>query len=592
MRISYRIAGEDALQACLEGALNEERDMTAEIGNDDRQEDRRLSPGKGRKPSRQQGGGQRSQSGILEGLIHRAPLLICSMEASGAVTFLNAAAEEIMKCRTGDVMGRNWWTLAYPGDETQQVEALFKHLEKGEVTGYEMTLTGLDGDRRTVQWNSMTRFDENGRMMGITGYGIDVTPTRGAEQRLRALEMRNRQLLETFLREAERKRRESEARYRDLFESTIDAVMILRGNRFIEANQATLRMFGFESLNRFLGMHPFELAPSRQPDGRASEEAAAEHLQRALNLGYDKFEWTHCRTDGTEFPSEVWLSALKNSHPRLIQATVRDISARKRAEAERIALQEQILREQKSQALGILARGIAHDFNNILGGIMGYTELALTVLPKDCAARSDLNLAIKAADRGRELVDQVLSYGRPQSTLPVPLELGQLVKETLDLVKGSLQGRIRLETELGDKPVWIRGVRTQIHQVLMNLCTNAVQAMAAEGGVLHLSIERLKRSPLERDPEGGPDGPWAELRVRDTGPGMSAEVARKIFKPYYTTKAAAGGTGLGLQVTQTIVKEHGGEIRVSTEEGHGTLFRVRIPCLPRSHAANTDPTAP
>jgi len=259
-------------------------------------------------------------------------------------------------------------------------------------------------------------------------------------------------------------------------------------------------------------------------------------------------------------------------------ANARLFSERERIEKERLALEEQLHQTQKMEAIGALAGGIAHDFNNILTAISGYAELANLETPEGSKAKDNLRQSIKATHRARDLVQQILAFSRQSKQERKPLDIRPIIKEVLKLLRASLPSTIEIRQNMeGDLGV-IEADPTQIHQVLMNLCTNAAQAMSDDGGVLEVSLTKfdMDRGTLAFYPDLEP-GPYLKLRVSDTGHGMPPEILQRIFDPYFTTKEPGKGTGLGLTVVHGIVKSHGGAIGVASEPGKGTSFDVYLP---------------
>jgi signal transduction histidine kinase/CheY-like chemotaxis protein len=232
---------------------------------------------------------------------------------------------------------------------------------------------------------------------------------------------------------------------------------------------------------------------------------------------------------------------------------------------------------QKMEAIGTLAGGIAHDFNNILGAIIGYGELAQRQAPEGSALRRYLDHIMKAAGRARALIDRILSFSRSGLTERVPVRVQAVVAETLLLLRASLPPKVRLEQDLLAADSTVIGDETRLHQVTMNLCTNAVQAMR-EGGVLRVVLERVELSmphALRRGQLAA--GTYVHLMVSDTGTGIPPQIVDRIFDPFFTTKSVGEGTGLGLSLVHGIVADLGGAIEVSSAVGEGTTFHIWLP---------------
>lgn len=246
-------------------------------------------------------------------------------------------------------------------------------------------------------------------------------------------------------------------------------------------------------------------------------------------------------------------------------------------------LEKQLQQAQKMEAIGTLAGGIAHDFNNILSAIIGYTELSLVGPSLEHGTSDNLNQVLKAGYRARDLVKQILAFSRRSKQEMKPLLLKPIISEALRLLRASLPATIEIKTALEPESSVVLADPTQIHQVIMNLCTNASHAMREEGGILEVRVDDMHLSA--QDLSHSPDlssGTYRRLTVRDTGRGMDREVLDRIFDPFFTTKKPGEGTGMGLAVVHGIVRSHNGSITVQSEPGKGTSFNVFLPI----HKAN------
>ncbi len=256
-----------------------------------------------------------------------------------------------------------------------------------------------------------------------------------------------------------------------------------------------------------------------------------------------------------------------------------DVTERRRLEEERARAEVQLRQAQKMEAIGLLAGGIAHDFNNILSAIIGFSELALGGVSDESDLREDLQQVLNAGLRAKELVKQILTFSRQTEREPAPVELTYIVKEAVKMLRATLPSTISITHELAASSL-SRTLTdpTEIHQVVMNLCTNAAYAMREEGGVLHVELTEALFS--EGDPAPHPDlkpGSYLKLMVSDTGCGMSEEAVTQIFDPFFTTKPRGEGTGMGLSVVHGIVKSCSGAITVDSKPGVGTAFWAYFP---------------
>ncbi len=242
--------------------------------------------------------------------------------------------------------------------------------------------------------------------------------------------------------------------------------------------------------------------------------------------------------------------------------------------------ESQLQQVMKLQAIGTLAGGIAHDFNNILFPIVGYTELTMDDIPAGSQASQNLEEVLKAANRAKELVKQILTFSRQNDQERKPLKVQSLIKEALKLLRATIPSTIEIKSIIDDECGLIEGDPTQIHQVIMNLCTNAFHALQDTGGKIEVSLKEANLGYDQSMLGAGIDvGRHLELVVNDNGHGMTQQVLERIFEPYFTTKEQGKGTGLGLSVTHGIIKNHGGDITVESQPDKGATFRVFLPVI-------------
>lgn len=258
-----------------------------------------------------------------------------------------------------------------------------------------------------------------------------------------------------------------------------------------------------------------------------------------------------------------------------------DAVQQKKFEQERDELESQLRQAQKMEAIGTLAGGIAHDFNNILSILIGFTELANMKLPENSSIRPHLNKVLQAGDRAKDLVRQILTFSRRGEQERQPLQLNLLVKESMKLLRASIPATIKIIEKIDPATGYVNADPTQMHQILMNLCTNAYHAMKHTGGELAISLKQVRIELNDVKVNGFSlfPGDYARLEVSDTGCGMNKATLERIFEPYFTTKPKDEGTGLGLAVVHGIVKDSGGHVSVYSEEGKGTTFRVYLPTV-------------
>jgi CheY-like chemotaxis protein len=241
-------------------------------------------------------------------------------------------------------------------------------------------------------------------------------------------------------------------------------------------------------------------------------------------------------------------------------------------------LHPSVRQEQKMEAIGTLAGGIAHDFNNILAAIIGHAELLAQDLPADPQLREGVAGILSASQRARDLVQQILTFSRRREQQRRPMALQPVVLEALRLLRATLPTTIEIRTEIATDQAVVLADPTQIHQVVVNLCTNGAHAMRARGGVLSVSYGRMEvDQPFASAHAGLRPGPYVRMTVSDTGHGMDGVTLERIFDPFFTTKAPGEGTGLGLAVVHGIMQNHEGLVTVESQPGRGSLFNLYFP---------------
>jgi PAS domain S-box-containing protein len=348
------------------------------------------------------------------------------------------------------------------------------------------------------------------------------------------------------------------------------------------------------SIEPLLGYTPEQMLAMAPPDYLT--EASLRRVQSALQQEMSRdqaepdplrsrdLELEMIRADGATLWVEVRAQFLldERQQPRSLLGVTRDMSARKAAEQDRERLERQLRQAQKMEAIGTLAGGIAHDFNNSLMAMMGFAQVAMD--GADEQTRADLQQVLAAGQRASDLVQQILTFGRQLDQQRRPLQLQPLLAEGCGMLRAALPPAIELQVDLAAEPLWALAEPTQLRQVLMNLCTNAVQSMEPDGGLLWLRLEAAGRS------EAGQD--LCCLSVSDSGCGMDAATRERIFDPFFTTKPVDQGTGLGLSVVHGIVTGLGGWIEVDSQPDQGTTFHLLLPTCPPPDAADAQVDGP
>ena len=395
-------------------------------------------------------------------------------------------------------------------------------------------------------------------MVDFYGVLMDITKQKQWEQALRSSELRYRRLF-------------NEAPLMYTINEDVEGMPYIR-----EVNDMFLKMLGYEReevlgspLSRFYTEESANLMKGQ--DGR----------QRTLRGETEAVERDLATKDGRVINTLLYIRPEYDDNNRPVaRAIFLDITQHKRAQQEAKRLESALAQAQKMEAIGVLAGGIAHDFNNILGAVIGFSELIIAKEGKDAPHHEYLQNILHAGLRAKDLVNQILSFSRRSERAMQPLQIEPLVKEALKLLRSSLPATIEIHPLATMKLDPVLADPTQIHQIVMNLCTNAAHAMEENGGVLTLELSEVYLDAQDvRLRPGLAPGKYVELVVQDTGTGIPPEVMDKIFDPYFTTKEKGKGTGLGLSVVHGIVQNHGGAIYFYSEAGRGTTSKVYLPSL-------------
>jgi two-component system cell cycle sensor histidine kinase/response regulator CckA len=387
------------------------------------------------------------------------------------------------------------------------------------------------------------------------------------------------------LKEAERVYRNAEQTGRAIFNTISDAVFLHPLMKegfapFVDVNATACKRYGY-TREEFLTL----TAPKITKKADANAHSNVDHRKKLREAGQMIFEATHITRSGKEFPVEINSSVVELNGRPMILAVVRDISDRKRIEEERLALERQVQHAQKLESLGVLAGGIAHDFNNLLMTILGNADLALDDISPMSPARENLREIEKTAKRAAELAKQMLAYSGKGNFVIQPINLNELVSEMGHMLQVSISKKAVLKYNFADRLPLFEGDATQLRQVIMNLITNASDAIGDQSGIIAISTGAMDCSsdylntttiaslPGLSDPL--PEGVYVYVEVADTGCGMDMDTQQKLFDPFFTTKFT--GRGLGMAAVQGIVRGHNGTIKVYSEVGKGTTFKVLFP---------------
>ena len=421
---------------------------------------------------------------------------------------------------------------------------------------YLMELKKKDGQLVLVEIDESPVKDSVDKVVAIAGAARDVTLKKQTDDRLI----------------------KSEQRFRDLFNNISDIIYIhdFKG-RFISVNPAMCKAFGYEE-DELIGRRITDL----MKPGLVSD-FEHDYMESIKKNEYQEGSTVYFKKNGEKLYIE-YKSALVRPETRepFISGIGRDITERILSEDKVEKLKEQVIQSQKMESIGTLAGGIAHDFNNILFPILGYTEMLLDDSPADSSSRSSLKEIYSAALRAKDLVKQILTFSRQEMSKLKLIKMQPIVMEALKLIRSTIPTTIEIIQDINDDCGVIKADPTQIHQIVMNLTTNAYHAMEEEGGKLKVSLKEKKLGKLDLINPNMTPGSYVCLIVSDTGMGMDKNLTKKIFDPFFTTKAIGKGTGMGLSVVHGIVTSMGGAIQVYSEPEKGTKFHVYFPLEKKS----------
>jgi PAS domain S-box-containing protein len=441
-----------------------------------------------------------------------------------------------------------------PEPYKNQVDQYLERIGKNKKDSGYMRIANKDGRHIIMEYKCSLIYEQGGIPKGVRGIARSITE-------------------QYYTRKALEK---SEKKYRNILNTIEDGYyeVDLKG-RYQLLNRSVLKMLGYD-WSELKGQNYKKLISPEDV------QTVFKTFNYVFKTGkpVKTFNWRVLRKDGTICHTEtsVSLSFDDNRQPAGFQGIVRDISERLENFKKTKQLEAQLRQAQKMESIGTLAGGIAHDFNNILFPIMGYTELTMQDLDPESTAFKNLEKVTSAARRAKALIQQILAFSRqhPEQD-PEPIFVQPVIEETLKLIGNTIPASIEIRSDINRETGTVTINPAHLHQMLMNLCTNAYHAMEnQETGLLKVSLKQAGSS-FDRQKTNSGKTNFICITVSDTGCGISTEIAEKIFDPYFTTKSQDKGTGLGLSVTYGIVKAAGGTITVESEPGKGASFHVFLP---------------
>jgi two-component system cell cycle sensor histidine kinase/response regulator CckA len=491
---------------------------------------------------------------LFQAIFFQAAVGIAQANVEGEFLLLNDRFCDILGYTPAELRGKTSWDITHPDDREAALDGR-RRLLAGEISSHSMEKRYVHKDGTIVstrRYLSLVRDQDN-----LPQYFIavveDITEKAAAEEALRESELLNKQVFDNI------------PVCVFLLDVTSDGRFKLRA-----LNPAEEQAVGLSST---------------EVSGRFIEDVLSEEVSEKVIANYRR-----CLETGSpiSYEDELNLEAgrryfhtnlipLRNAVGRIhrIAGCCTDLTDVRRT-------QEEALARQKLESIGVLASGIAHDFNNLLGGILGCTELALTECANATPVEEHLQRIRTASIRGAEIVRQLMIYGGKESPDFEPFDISAIVNEMLHLLEVSISKHAILKIEFADDLPSVLGSPTQIRQVVMNLITNASEAIGEQEGVIQVT-SALARVNGDLPLPGGaslPEGDYVKLEISDTGSGMTPEVQARVFDPFFTTKQV--GRGLGLAVVQGIIRAHGGAINLRSVPGHGTRFQILLPCKGRT----------
>ena len=481
----------------------------------------------------------------FKALAENSPDIVTRFDRELRHLYVNKAVRKVTGKGPGYFMGKTNRELGMPPELCDVWDqALLKVFAEGKENLVRFEYPAARGTVH-IESRMVPEFTPGGRVGSVLVVGRDITPLVNAEQMAQ-------KTADTMA---------------HLLASISDGFFALDNElRVTYFNSAAGRLLGRDP-SQVLGRRLFEAFPEAK--GSVFEQNYTQALRERrpmefeVDFGGDPYTgWYHVRV----FPFEDGISVY-----------FRIITQQKVAEIQRAQLEAKLRHAQKMEAVGTLAGGIAHDFNNILGAIMGYAEITIEANQKGRVQTRDLESILEAARKGSALVRQILAFSRKSTSTPVPIDVNREVHQAVEILSRTISKMVEIKPELTAENAVIMGDGSQIQQVLMNLASNAQDAMPA-GGVLIIGTE-VAMVDRNLAPGSLEPGPHLRLSVRDTGQGIDRELVDKVFDPFFTTKEVGRGTGLGLAMVYGIVKDHGGHITCQSEPGKGTRFDIYFPLV-------------
>ena len=488
--------------------------------------------------------------------IENAPVAMYTLNVKGEFTYGNRKLFEITGYKTEDWLSKPFHPIVHPEDLDFVIKRIQNRLEgKGAAKPYEIRIFHSSGEIMWVKINSESIYDTDNKgkkeLTGMQSFVEDISDRKLAEEALRESEEKYRLLVENLPSVVFKGYKDWSIEFFD------DKIELLTGYKIDEFNSKSIKWLDIIF--------------------KEDVETARKNFIQALKTDKSYIREYRIRSKAEDI---IWIQERghivcnENGDIDHVSGVFFDITQTKK-------LETQLQQSQKMESIGTLAGGIAHDFNNILAAVIGYTEIALDDVKEDKALYQNLQQVLKAGERARDLVKQILTFSRQTNQELKPVQVQTVAREALNLLRASLPTTIEIKHDIQNKST-VLADPTQIHQVLMNICTNASHAMQEKDGTLEIRLNNVELdSGFTTNNPDMKSGPYLKLTISDTGHGMPSEVLERIFDPFYTTKEKGEGTGMGLAVVHGIIKSHGGTITVDSRPEKGSTFNVYLPVIER-----------
>ncbi len=486
----------------------------------------------------------RKERDFTAAVLETVGAMVLVLDRSGKIVRFNRACEEVSGYKAQEVLGRHVWDFLLPPEQVETVKGRFNDLVPGMFpSGYENYWVARDGSRKLIAWSNTSLPSPDGSVEFVIATGIDITERKRFEDALL-----------------------QEKRFSDAIIDSMPGTFYIcdEDGKLIRWNKNEKELTGY-SIKELMRMNVLDLF-------REDRDIVAKAMREVFTTGRATVEARLVTRSGAAIPFVLSGLRMTMDHRHYLVGVGLDISERKR-------LENQLRHAQKMESIGTLAGGIAHDFNNILTAIIGYGNLLNMKMRVGDPLRNNVDRILSSASRAAQLTQGLLAYSRRQAINPQPVNLNDIVRKLEPFLAPLIGEDVELVTALTDKDVTVQADAGQVEQVLMNLATNARDAMP-EGGALQIRTDRIDLdNEFASTHPGGRPGTYAAISVIDSGIGMNEQTKQKIFEPFFTTKDVGKGTGLGLSIAYGIVKQHDGYIDATSELGKGSTFTVYLPSI-------------